>query len=154
MENYPIPRDRYKGKKKIFPWIFKIHEDFRFPSIHRGKTFDSRWLRLEADGMVTIKANDKGYAWDGCTPKWSLLGLVIVGTPDGHIDITTEKPLTYHASLVHDAFYQYLEHVPVPKKDIDQQFYEMLRAKGFPLARLYHWAASVFGGRGVKQINV
>lgn len=154
MQDYPAPQDRYKGKRKIFPWVFKIEEDFRFQSRHLGRSFDSRWLKLEPDGTMTVKANEKGYAWDGCTPKWSLLGLVIVGTPDGHIDITTKKPITYHASLVHDVFYQYLEHVPVTKKDIDLQFYEMLCEKKFPLARLYYLAVSLFGGRGIKQKNI
>jgi hypothetical protein len=152
--DYPPPRNPYEGKNKNFPWIFKIHEDFRFRSRHIGKEFDSRWLRLEPDGMVIVKANEKGYAWDGCTPKWSLLGLVIVGTPDGHVDIRTEKPLTYYASLVHDVFYQYLEHVPVSKKEIDRQFYEMLREAGFPLAGIYYLFVSLFGGLGIKQKNV
>lgn len=151
---YPVPRNPYAGKNKNFPWIFKIHQDFHFQSCHVGKRFDSQWLKLDADGMVTIKANATGYAWDGCTPKWSILGLVIIGTPDGHIDIRTERPLTYYASLVHDAFYQYLEHVPVSKADIDRQFYEMLRAAGFPLAGIYYFFVRLFGGRGVIQRNV
>jgi len=150
-ENYPAPRNTYEGKNKNFPWIFKIHEDFVFQSRHRGKSFDSKWLKLETSGKVTVKANDTGYAWDGCTPKRSILGLFIIGTPDGHIDIRTEKPMTYYASLVHDAFYQYLEHVPVAKCDIDRQFYEMLRDVGFPLARIYYLVVWAFGGRGIKQ---
>lgn len=153
-DDYPVPSRPYARRAKTFPWIFKIHEDFVFQSRHLGKSFDSDWLRLEPDGLVTVKANATGYAWDGCTPKWSILGLVILGTPDGHIDIRTEKPLTYYASLVHDAFYQYLEHVPVAKADIDRQFYEMLREAGFPLARLYYVFTRLLGGRGVKQRNV
>jgi len=154
METYPSPRDRYPEKRRRFPWIFKIHNDFTFQSMHLGKSFDSKWLKLEANGTVTVKANTTGYAWDGCSPKLSLFGLAIIGTPDGHIDITTEKPITYHASLVHDVFYQYLEDVPVSKTDIDRQFYEMLLVRGFPLARLYYIAVSLFGGRGIKQRNV
>lgn len=153
-ETCPEPRDPYAGKRKTFPWIFKIREDYRFQSVHRGQRFDAKWLRLEPDGMVTIKANETGYAWDGCTPKWSVLGLVIIGTPDGHIDIRTERPLTYYASLIHDAFYQYLEDVPVPKADIDRQFYLQLREAGFPLARLYYVFVRLLGGRGVRQKNV
>ena len=55
---------------------------------------------------------------------------------------------------MHDAFYQYLEHVPVSKKEIDRQFYEMLREAGFPLAGIYYLFVSLFGGRGIKQKNV
>lgn len=154
MENYPVPRDRYPGKRRRFPWIFKIDKDFSCQSRHLGKTFDSKWLRLAPDGKVTVKANAEGYAWDGCSPKWSVFGLAIIGTPDGHVDIANEKPMTYHASLIHDVFYQYLEDVPVTKAEIDRQFYDMLLAKRFPLARLYYVAVCIFGGRGVKQRNV
>jgi hypothetical protein len=119
-----------------------------------GKSFDSEWLRLDEDGTVTIKANARGYAWDGCTPKISILGLFILGTPDGHIDVETGKSLTYYASLVHDAFYQYLEDIPVSKQEIDRQFYEMLKEQRFPLAWLYYQAVLYLGGLGTKQRNV
>lgn len=102
--------------------------------------------------MVTVKANESGYAWDGCTPKWSLLNLVIVGVPDGHVDHRTMKPFTYHASLVHDALYQYLDSVPVPKAEIDRLFLKMLG--DFKLRRLYYLAVKYFGGRGVKQKGI
>ena len=151
---YPLPRDRSPGRHRLFPWIFKIEEDFVYMSIHLGKSFDSEWLRLNKNGTVTIKANKRGYAWDGCTPKISILGLFVLGTPDGHIDVETGKPLTYHASLVHDAFYQYLEDIPVSKQEIDRQFYEMLKEQRFPLAWLYYKAVSYLGGLGIKQRNV
>lgn len=151
---YPSPIDRSPRRQRLFPWIFKIREDYVFRSIHIGKTFDSEWLRLDADGTITVKANADGYAWDGCTPKVSVFGLFIVGTPDGHVDIETGKPLTYHASLVHDVFYQYLDTIPVSKRDIDRQFYEMLKERRFPLAWLYYKAVLYFGGLGIKQRNV
>jgi hypothetical protein len=83
-----------------------------------------------------------------------LLGLIIIGVPDGHIDIGTGKPKTHYASLVHDVFYQYLEYVPVSKKEIDLLFYDMLRETEFPLAWFYYMAVVYFGGRGVKQKNI
>ena len=98
--------------------------------------------------LITIKANSDGYAWDGCTPKYSFLGLKIVGVPDGHIDIETMKPKTYYASLVHDAFYQYLEDVPVTKKEIDKLFVKMLEERYFPLARFYFLVMFEHLGRG------
>ena len=151
--NYPTPRERHKSRNKVRPWIFNIREDYHFQSQHLGKSFDSYWLKLEPDGKVTVKANATGYAWDGCSPKWSLLGLWVVGTPDGHIDVNTDKPLTYVASMIHDVFYQYLEDVPVSKADIDRQFYHTLRKRGFPLAWLYYLAVRLFGGWGVVQKN-
>jgi hypothetical protein len=152
--DYPPPRDRSPGRHRLFPWIFKIEEDFVYKSIHLGKSFDSKWLRLDEDGTITIKATSQGYAWDGCTPKISILGLFVLGTPDGHINVETGKPLTYYASLVHDAFYQYLEDVPVSKQAIDRQFYEMLKEQRFPLARVYYTAVLYLGGLGIKQRNV
>jgi hypothetical protein len=151
---YPQPRDPAPGRHRLYPWIFKIEEDFVFKSLHMGKSFDSDWLRLDVDGTVTVKANTGGYAWDGCTPKVSILGLFILGIPDGHIDVETGKPLTYYASLVHDAFYQYLEVIPVSKKEIDRQFYVMLKERRFPLAWLYYQSVLYLGGLGVKQKNV
>ena len=150
-ENYPVPRNRYERKNKNFPWIFVVDgEDRIFDTIHKGRSFESKWLRLDPDGKVTIK---KGYAWDGCTPKWSILGLFVIGTPDGHVKIKdeNENPWTHDASMVHDAFYQYLDTVPVSKKDIDRQFYLMLKEVKFPLARIYYFFVSVFGGRAVKK---
>lgn len=152
--DYPNPIDRMKGRSRSYPWVFRIDKDAIFQSQILGREFESRWLRLEKNGQITVKANETGYAWDGCTPKVSLFGLVIIGIPDGHIDVETLKPKTHNASLVHDAFYQYLEHVPVHKSEIDRLFYQMLKETAFPLARLYYIAVVVFGGRGVKQKNI
>lgn len=99
--NYPPPRDRSPGKRRLFPWIFKIKEDFIYKSIHFGKSFNSKWLRLDEDGTATIKATSEGYAWDGCAPKINILGLFALGTPDGHINVETGKPLTPPLSIMH-----------------------------------------------------
>ena len=153
--DYPVPRNRYQGKNKNFPWLFIAEEDKIFYTLHKNKSFDSEWLKLDPDGKVTIK---KGYAWDGCTPKWSIFGLFVIGTPDGHVKIRKKKleenPWTHDASMVHDAFYQYLDSVPVTKKDIDRQFYVMLKNDGFPLAWIYYLFVYLFGGRGVNQRGV
>lgn len=153
-ETYPIPRDLSRGRPRNYPWKFKIQSDYHYKSTIVGKEFDSQWLRLDKDGLITIKANADGYAWDGCTPKFSFLGLAIIGIPDGHIDIDTMQPKTYYASLVHDAFYQYLTDVPVSKKEIDKLFFKMLKERFFPLSRLYYIAVRLFGGLGVNQKNI
>ena len=114
--------------------------------------FVSEWLDISTSGLITVKANKEGYSWDGCTPKWSILNLFIVGAPDGHIDYRTMKAYTYYASLVHDALYQYLDSVPVSKEKIDLLFLEMLG--DFKLRKVYYFFAKHFGGRGVIQQGV
>lgn len=148
----PKPRDRYKGRSRKFPWIFKITEDYQFNSRFSGRKFDSEWLRIDDDGKITVKANKTGYAWDGCTPKLNLFDLAVIGVPDGIIDIKTMKPKTYFASLVHDALYQYLEDVPVTKVEVDRLFYEMLG--DFWLRRVYYVMVRCFGARGVEQRGI
>jgi hypothetical protein len=143
LELYPEPRA--KLRKGNFPYKFKILEDFTY-----GDTgwileheFQSKWLHISTKGEITVKANETGYAWDGCTPKWSFLNLAIIGVPDGHVDYRTMKPFTYHASLVHDALYQYLDSVPVSKADIDRLFLKMLG--DFKLRWVYYIAVRLFG---------
>ena len=102
------------------------------------------------------------YAWDGCTPKCFFWWLMVIGTPDwwhGARTVQTVDPagrivnrtviwqLAHHASLVHDALYQYLEHVPLSKKDVDALFYAMLKDSGMcrPVAKIYHLAVCMFG---------
>ncbi|MGF1704987.1 hypothetical protein [Enterovibrio baiacu] len=148
MTNWPEPRDIVRTGN--FPYVFKIDKDFVYASGWKlDQPFDSQWLAISTDGTITVKANETGYAWDGCTPKWSVLNLVIIGTPDGHIDYRTMKPFCFYASLVHDALYQYLDSVPVPKKDIDLLFLDMLG--DFKLRKLYHFFVKHVGGRGVIQ---
>lgn len=152
--DYMTPRDVSRGKPRSYPWKFKITRDYCHQSSLRGYQCDSDWLRVEPCEKITVKAGKHGYAWDGCTPKFSQLGLVILGTPDGHIDIETMKPKTYYASLAHDALYQYLEDIPIPRDEIDRVFLEMLRETAFPLARMYYIAVRIFGGIGVVQHGV
>ena len=148
---YPQPRQ--KKLNRTFPWIYKISKDYvRSTDWKLDEEFDSEWLHISQDGTITVKANATGYAWDGCTPKLSILHLRVIGVPDGHVDYRTMKPYTYYASLVHDALYQYLETVPVPKAQIDRLFLEML--DDFRLRWLYYIAVKLFGGLGVRQRNL
>ena len=115
MTNYPLPRDMVR--KGNYPFKFKIKKD---QSVESGwslnEPFISKWLEINENGKITVKANEKGYSWDGCSPKKSFFNLFIFGTPDGHIDYRTNLPFTHDASLFHDALYQYLDSVPIPKK--------------------------------------
>ncbi len=152
MENYPVPRE--KQRKANFPYIYKILKDYVYEDTgwELEKEFDSKWLHISKDGVITVKANEKGYAWDGCTPKVSIFNLFILGVPDGHVDYRTMEPFTYRASLVHDALYQYLDTIPVTKEKVDWLFLKMLG--DFKLRYVYHFFVKYFGGRNVLQKGI
>lgn len=145
----PIPRD--KKTKRNFPYIYNIDKDVCHNTNWKlNEPFISEWLEISVDGEIKIKASeDNKYSWDGCTPKFSIFNLFILGTPDGHIDYRTGKPFTYKASLIHDALYQYIDSVPISKKEIDLLFKEILG--DFKLAYLYYMAVKYFGAWGVIQ---
>ncbi len=146
--DYPLPRERMRWGN--FPYVFRDTDDFHYQTHWRlDEPFIAEWLEISTTGLITVKANQRGYAWDGCTPKADILNLLIVGVPDGRIDYRTGKPYTYRASMVHDALYQYLDTIPVPKREVDLLFFRMLG--DFKLRRLYYWAVRLFGGLGVAQ---
>ncbi|MEW6982535.1 hypothetical protein AAD001_07765 [Colwelliaceae bacterium 6471] len=151
MDNWHEPREIQRTGN--FPYKFKIEQDF---SVESGweltAPYKSQWLEISTSGTITVKANETGYSWDGCTPKLSVFNLFIIGTPDGHIDYRTMKPFTYHASLVHDALYQYLDTVPIAKEEIDRLFLAMLN--DFKLRKVYHFFVKHLGGRGVIQQGI
>jgi hypothetical protein len=144
MNSYPEPRTRIR--KGNHPYKFKITEDFEYPDTgwSLDHQFVAKWLEIDTDGKLKVKANESGYAWDGCTPKKSIFNLLIIGTPDGHIDYRTMQPFTYHASMVHDVLYQYLDSVPVTKKQIDRLFLKMLG--DFKPRYIYYLFVRLFGG--------
>lgn len=149
MSNYPQPREKHRTGN--FPYKFRIEADYTYTETGwtLDEEYESKWLHISENGTVTVKANENGYAWDGCTPKKSFLNLAIIGTPDGHINYRTMKPYTYYASLVHDALYQYLDTIPVTKKNVDLLFLKMLG--DFKLRYIYHFFVKCFGAWGVKQ---
>src|SRR5512145_1657822 len=80
-------------------WLYQLPRNYSWQSPY---SFDRDWafqdkeghtrLIISAGGLFTVTA---GYAWDGCTPKFSLLDLLLFGTPDGVVDKTTGQPKTY-----------------------------------------------------------
>ena len=136
-----------KSKKR---WLFQLEKDYSFKSeevsIQPNEDLEFRderhrlWLEIKQDGTITVK---EGYAWDGCSPKFNILDLFWVGTPDGAID--EGKPITYYASLVHDALGQFRkeEEMPFNRKQRDFIFAEML--EGFTFQKLYYMAVRIFG---------
>ena len=110
-----------------------------------NKPFNSDWLIIKSDGQMTVKgSHEDGFAWDGCTPKINFLQFTF-GTPDGMMVLTTGKPITYYASMFHDAINQYKKTVDVTRKQTDKLFRNNLKEAGFIWWWLYYFAVRTFG---------
>lgn len=134
---------------EVAPWIYRLPRGYSWASPYR---FDRDWafqdekgrtrLLISAEGVITIT---RGYAWDGCTPKFYLLDLVF-GTPDGVVLLRTGRPKTYYASLVHDALYQFLpDELPLSRAQADRCFLDLMTESGFMLRYVYYFAVRAFG---------
>jgi hypothetical protein len=100
-------------------------------------------LIVERSGRLTVT---RGYAWNGCSPKFCLFDIVL-GTPDGVVHRETGRPKAYFASLFHDALYQFLpEECPYTRRQADEMFLRLLAQSGFAPRRLYWAAVRLFGG--------
>ena len=137
------------GRQYVAKWIFRLSRNYSWKSSY---TLDRDWafqdkkgrtrLLLTTDGTITVT---RGYAWDGCTPKCFILDLVF-GTPDGVVDTRTGHPKTYHASLIHDALYQFLpDGLPLSRAQADRCFLELMADADFALRNVYYSAVRAFG---------
>ena len=125
-------------------------------------------VKLEDKTVQYDHTTLRSYTWDGCSPKIWFYWLILIGTPDlwhkteeieklnrkGHPDEDKKFwQIAHHASLVHDALYQYLGEQPITKSETDQLFYEMLRDSGVNIfiAKFYHMAVILFGGSGIDK---
>lgn len=136
------------------PWIFLLDKDYSYnvakhlPRDWReGYAFvDSkghRRLEIHPNGDVVVLA---GYAWDGCTPKFSFIDIAF-GTPDGIPNEKTKKPKAYYASLLHDALYQFIDaQLPLSRSQIDTIFLELMTRDRFAPRRLYFGVVRALGG--------
>ena len=131
-------------------WIYVLENDEIY---HSRKNFDNdlafedssgvRRLEIRRDGEIRVLSS---YAWDGCTPKFSVWD-VLFGTPDGVPNARTNKPKTYYASLFHDALYQFIDAgLPISRKDIDLIFIDLMKRDNFGPRKLYFLAVRLFGG--------
>lgn len=130
-------------------WKFVHQKDFQYKTqLLEGRECNFNWLSVSICGTITVKGSfGKGYAWDGCTPKWNCLNITW-GTCDGKLIRFGQgdyKPITYYASMVHDVLYQYKRCAPVTRKEADLIFYRMLKESGFILAGLYYFGVRAFG---------
>lgn len=141
------------GARKL--WKFVHHEDFvYYNDVLKGRHFEGKWLKIE-DGIITVRGsqdNNRGYAWDGCTPKFNFLQITW-GNFDGQLykhtiqsdGSTSYKPRTYYASMVHDVLYQYKRCAPVTKAEADKIFYHQLKEAKWIWARFYWFGVTTFG---------
>ena len=125
-----------------------------------GKLFYSEWLIIHDGKIIVNPGQSsvdpsgsviynycvrRTYAWDGCTPKRFFFWFAILGTPDWwqvteNVTTLDDKnncvhksvfwQQAHHASLVHDALYQYLDSI---------------------LARIYHFFVRYFGARDIRE---
>ena len=128
-------------------YVYCIKEDYLYKSSITGRSFENEWFKLEEDGTITVKGtNGRGYAWDGCSPKLKI-GDVYVGTSEAVLNYDTGQSKTYYASMIHDVFYQFNKDLRsiVSRKEVDTEFYNILRRDGFKFARLYYYGVRALG---------
>lgn len=132
----------FEARNKRAVWIFKLKDNYEYQSNLKTKKFESKWLVIDDKGKITVRM---GYSWDGCSFKFNVIDLLVVGTPDGIVDINTMKPKTYYASLIHDALYQYMFYHSITRKEADRLFYGMLKENNFLLRGIYYFAVRCIG---------
>ena len=131
-----------KKRKGIYKYV--VREDLIYRIYLSNIEFENSWLSIKSDGKLTVKgSNGQGYAWDGCTPKWNVLDIVLIGTPDGRVIVNTGKPITYYASLIHDILLQFRSDIGISRKDADRIFLEYLG--DFDLRYVYYIAVRSYG---------
>lgn len=130
-------------------YIYCIEEDYVYKSAIKNREFENEWFKLEKDGTITLRgSNKRGYAWDGCSPKlFKIKDICLLGTPDGVLNFGTKKSKTYYASLIHDVFYQFSKDVKpfISRKEVDQEFYAILKRDDFRLAGIYYRFVRMLG---------
>ena len=128
-------------------YVYCIKKDYVYQSFIKGYNFENEWFKLGEDGTVVVKGTNKnGYAWDGCSPKGKIKDIYF-GTPEAVLNFRTGVSKTFYASLVHDVFYQFSKDVKsfVKRKQVDTEFYIILKEDEFRFARLYYYAVRFFG---------
>jgi hypothetical protein len=119
----------------VYKWI--LNEDFtmQVPAQFPLPDFENEWVTVQ-DQSLLIK---KGYAWDGCSPKWIFM-YTLVGVWDG-FSTPDGKQEAYTASLVHDALHQFKVG---ERLTMDKLFLHLL--EGFIFRYPYYWMTRLFGG--------
>ncbi len=135
---------------KKHPWLYMLRENY---SWYAGKfiddtlCFDCEWLAIYS-GLITVR---RYYAWDGCSYKWSILDLFVVGVPDGRLRYGV--PMTYYASLIHDALTQFRHELPITKQQATAIFDALLKESGFFWRHVYVYMVKKFGEKDFRGNN-
>ena len=135
--------------KNSVAWLYRADENFSWDSgitVQADQVFldggGKLRLVIETTGRMTVT---RGYSWNGCSPKFCFLDLLI-GTPDGVVDAGTGRPKTYFASMVHDALYQFLgAESPISRRAADRCFLHLMAESQFSLRYIYWAAVRLFG---------
>lgn len=93
----------FLNQTEVFQICSDLVDDVYFPNDKKPI------LVICKNGKIIIK---KGYAWDGNSPKINVLDVFWLGTPDGIIH--EGKPITYYASMIHDALGQFKYYPQMP----------------------------------------
>lgn len=101
------------------------------------------WFVLHINQDTATIVIRKGYAWDGCTPKFRLFGRLF-GVWDGFFNLKTHRQDTYYASLVHDTLCQFMAQHPFKREDVDKVFLHLAKRDNFIFAYPYYWAIRLF----------
>ena len=128
-------------------YIYCMRDDFKYQSFIKERSFENEWFNLDPDGIVTIKGTHyKGYAWDGCSPKFKIKDIYL-GVPEAVLNFTTGQSKTYYASLIHDVFYQFSPKVRrfIKRKEVDREFYAILKRDDFRFSWFYYIFVRLFG---------
>lgn len=124
-------------------WRYRLEEDFIYHSEHlRGIYFVCPWMVID-DGDVMVK---KEYAWDGVTPAYYFCGRWwgIWDGPKGK----DGKVVSWKATLVHDAFCQFIGLIKgIKKEQTVEVFKELLEWNDSPkfMCKFYPWFVKYFG---------
>jgi len=131
-------------------WRYRLSAPFTLFAPELGAvSYGCDWLEIR-DCRLSIPA---GYAWDGCSPSlrlpaWPLLsGGIWLGPWDGPL-VSDGRPVTWRATLVHDALCQFREDIQgLDKAATVRLFARMLNNDGAPgwMQRLYPAAVSLLG---------
>ncbi len=128
-------------------YIYIIRKDYRHKSTIKNREYENEWFKLEKDGTVIVKgSNKKGYAWDGCSPKFKIKD-VYFGTPEAVLNYETGKTKTFYASMIHDVFYQFSKEVKsfIKRREADREFYIILKEHKFKFAAIYYRMVRMLG---------
>lgn len=131
-------------------WRYKLRERFElFAPELMSVAYAGPWLEIR-HCRVAIAAD---YAWDGCSPSLRLPGGQLLpggiwlGPWDGHLG-PDGRPVSWQASLVHDALCQFRRQLQgVDKAATIRLFARLLRESAAPgwMCRLYPAAVDRFG---------